>query len=342
MLRTHAYRAIVGNDVCAASRYSARVTLMMLNRCKVGIRGSVLALVTAIGMIAADAKAQQSTRVRFATWNMAWLTERLPGSGGEGGVPANIYHRTPADFDLVAKYVKRLNADVVAFQEVDGASAAAKVFSSNEYQIHVTDEPDVQRPGFAVRKRIDMKRNPDFVALDILASEPRSLRRGADITLQIGDQQVRMLAVHLKSGCPQQALGGANANCRLLKRQLPILAKWIDDRVQEGIPFVVLGDFNRTFSDTEEFWKGMNAGGSNGLRRSTANQLSDCWAGKHPQFIDHLVLGGPARFWFDSNSFKVLVYDEVQPSFEQKISDHCPQYADFNIGGNGVLTRLWQ
>lgn len=315
---------------------------MMPNRSKEGIRRGVLALVTAIGLIAADAEAQQSTRVRIATWNMAWLTERLPGSGGEGGVPSNIYHRTPADFDLVARYVKRLNANVVAFQEVDGGSAAAKVFDPNEYQIHVTDEPDVQRPGFAVRKGIDMKRNPDFVALDILASEPRSLRRGADITLQIGGQQLRMLAVHLKSGCPQQPLGGTNANCRLLKRQLPILTKWIDDRVREGIPFIVLGDFNRTFSDTEEFWKSINAEGSNGLRRSTANHTSDCWAGRHPQFIDHLVLGGPARFWFDSNSFKVLVYDETQPSFEQKISDHCPQYADFNIDGNVPLTRLWQ
>lgn len=294
-----------------------------------------------VGVLCGSVAAQQPAPLKIASWNMAWLTDRLPGADGDAGVPPNIYHRTKADYDLVAKYVRRLNADVVAFQEVDGTAVAAKVFDPKVYELHATDEPDVQRPGFAVRKGISFQKNPDFVELDVIADQARSLRRGADITLKVNGQDIRLLAVHLKSGCPRQPLGSGGANCPLLKRQLPILKTWIDQRIAEGTPFIVLGDYNRILADSDDFWETINQGGSAGLRRSTANQTSACWGGKHPQFIDHMVMGGAARFWFSPSTFTVLEYDETAPSFEQKISDHCPQSADFNVGGKGPFMRTW-
>lgn len=275
-------------------------------------------------LVAQPAFAQQPKTVKIATWNMAWLTERMPGTGGDGGVPSNVHHRTKADWALVKKYAKRLNADIVAFEEVDGVAIARKAYGT-KYNFHTTTEPDVQKPGFAIRKGIAFTRNPDFVDLDITADQPRSLRRGADMTVTLAGQKIRLLAVHLKSGCPAQSLESGGNNCPLLKQQLPILARWIKARVDEGMPFIILGDFNRIFEDNEPFWQAMNLDGTAGLIRSTADRTSQCWAGAHPKFIDHIVFGGRTRDWMKNNTFKVLVYDETDPKFQDRISDHCPQ-----------------
>jgi endonuclease/exonuclease/phosphatase family metal-dependent hydrolase len=278
------------------------------------------------------ASGQKAKTVKIATWNMAWLTDRMPGTGGEGGVPDNVHHRTKSDWKLVQKYAKRLNADIVAFEEVDGVAMATKAYGSKKYAFHTTDEPDVQKPGFAIQKGIKFTRNPDFAELDVIADRPRSLRRGADVTVDIGGKKIRMLAVHLKSSCPEQSLDNTSGEaCPLLKQQLPILARWVKDRVDEQVPFIILGDFNRVFEDQEEFWTEMNLNGGAGLTRSTADHTSKCWAGKHPKFIDHIVFGGSTRQWARPSTFKVLVYDETDPSFEKKISDHCPQSMNMRV-----------
>lgn len=285
-----------------------------------------------IGLVAAPAAAQKAQTVKIATWNMAWLTDRMPGTGGEGGVPGNVHHRTKGDWKLVQKYAKRLNADIVAFEEVDGVDMAKRAYGSKTYAFHTTDEPDVQKPGFAIRKGIKFTRNSDFADLDVIAGQPRSLRRGADVTVEIGGQKIRMLAVHLKSGCPEQSLDNTSGEaCPLLKQQLPILARWVKDRIDENMPFIILGDFNRVFDDQEAFWTAMNLNGQAQLTRSTAGRTSKCWAGKHPNFIDHIVFGGPTRQWARPSTFKVLVYDETDPSFQDRISDHCPQSLNLRV-----------
>jgi len=288
----------------------------------------VFAIVASGLLVLSQAAVAQQSTVSVATWNMSWLTNRLPGTGGEGGVPANVHHRTRADWALVKKYARRLNADIVAFEEVDGVALAKKAFGSRRYKFHSTTEPDVQKPGFAIRKGIQFTRNPDYADLDIIADRPRSLRRGADITIRLGGQNVRMLAVHLKSACPERPLNAPEEACTLLQRQLPILSRWVADRIREGVPFLILGDFNRVFADNEEFWRALNLDGAAGLVRSTDGRVSPCWGGEHPKFIDHIVFGGPARQWPQPASFKVLVYDETDRSFEKKISDHCPQSID--------------
>ncbi|MEA2879727.1 MAG: hypothetical protein QOF14_4923 [Hyphomicrobiales bacterium] len=288
-------------------------------------------LAISLALVAAPATAAQKAKtIKIATWNMAWLTDRMPGTGGEGGVPGNVHHRSKADWKLVQKYAKRLNADIVAFEEVDGVAMAKKAYGT-KYAFHSTTEPDVQKPGFAIRKGIKFTPNPDFADLDVIADQPRSLRRGADVTVELDGKKIRMLAVHLKSGCPEQSLDTSGDNCTLLKRQLPILARWVKDRVDENVPFIILGDFNRVFEDHEAFWTAMNLNGQASLTRSTAGRTSKCWAGKHPHFIDHIVFGGATTQWARPSTFKVLVYDETDPSFQDRISDHCPQSMNMRV-----------
>jgi endonuclease/exonuclease/phosphatase family metal-dependent hydrolase len=260
--------------------------------------------------------------VKLATWNIAWLTLRPTG---DRDLPRDFRARTPEDFGLLQGYARRLAADILALQEIDGEQAAARVFDPATYAFHLTDENDVQRPGFAVRRTLRFTRNPDLRELDIRAGARRSLRRGADITVELpGGQRLRLLSVHLNAGCREDAFDAGPPECESLSRQAQIIARWAEARRREGIAFAILGDFNRRMGPRDDFLAIVE--GDPPLARPTAGFSSPCWAtarGGWP-FISHVLLGAEARDWLVPNSLAVMVYAERDRSFRERLSDHCP------------------
>ena len=120
--------------------------------------------------------AAQAAELKFATWNLEWLTER---PAGDPELPGDVRPRHPEDFALLAHYAADLDADVIAIQEVDGRAVAARIFPPDRYVIQMTHDRVVQRVGLIVRRGIAFTVNPDVTALDPPFSH---LRSGADIT----------------------------------------------------------------------------------------------------------------------------------------------------------------
>ena len=123
---------------------------------------------------------------------------------------------------------------MVAFQEVDGPEAAAEVFPPDRYAIYMTHDRVVQRVGFAVRRGIKVQQNPDLTALDVQPDAPFPLRSGADITLDLPDARLRLLTIHLKSGCFDKPLSNSGRVCSTLRQQIPPLQGWIAQRRRGG------------------------------------------------------------------------------------------------------------
>jgi endonuclease/exonuclease/phosphatase family metal-dependent hydrolase len=277
-------------------------------------------LILCLLLFASPALAQQE--IKLATWNIAWLTLK---PAGHPDLPRDLRARVPEDFRLLQGYARRLNADVVALQEIDGEDAAARVFDPATYAIHLTAEDDVQRPGFAVRRTLRMIRHTDLAELDLRAGARRSLRRGADITVETPDgARIRLLSVHLNAGCREDAFDRGPPECESLARQAQIIARWAEARRREGVAFAILGDFNRRMGARDDFLRIVE--GDPPLARPTAGFSSPCWAdarGGRP-FISHILLGGPARDWLRPDSLAVLAYGERDRSFRDRLSDHCP------------------
>jgi endonuclease/exonuclease/phosphatase family metal-dependent hydrolase len=273
--------------------------------------------------LAAPRPAAAQQEVKLATWNIAWLTLK---PAGHPDLPREIRARTPDDFRLLRAYATRLDADIVALQEIDGEAAAARVFDPAQYAILLTGENDTQRPGFAIRRSLRVTRNPDLAELDIRAGARRSLRRGADVTVELpGGARLRLLSVHLNAGCREDPLErNSPPDCDGLARQAQIVARWVEARRREGVAFAVLGDFNRRMGARDDFLRIVE--GDAPLARPTAGFSSPCWAdarGGRP-FISHILAGGPARDWIVPNSMNVLVYAERDRSYRERLSDHCP------------------
>ncbi len=270
------------------------------------------------------AGAASAAELKLATWNLEWLTLRRQG---DPVLPANVVPKQAEDMAALRRYAVMLDADVVAFQEVDGPEAAARVFPPERYALFLTNDAVVQRVGFAVRRGIEVRRNPDLVGLDIDPDARFRLRSGADITLEFPGGRIRLLNVHLKSGCHGQPLSNSGRTCDTLRRQVAPLQGWIAQRRDEGAPFVLMGDLNRRMDGRDEFLAALNA--TSPLVRATEGQATPCWGGN--SFIDHILAGGPARGWMQPDTMRVMVYRETSPAAKEHLSDHCPVSVRFRI-----------
>ena len=261
--------------------------------------------------IPADASGPPS--LKLATWNLEWLNAELD---------KGVVKRSAEDYARLRRYADRLAADVVAFQEVDGEEAAARVFDPARYAFHVASDSRAERVGFAYRRTLPVEKHADYRALDV-----GSVRSGVDLTVLVGRQRVRLLAVHLKSGCFISSLTHPSNACRKLAEQVPALEAWIDARAAEGAPFAVLGDFNRRlFARRDEpVWRALDDADppEADLWSPTEGVKAECWGAEYSHFIDHIVLSKSATRLFEPGSFVQHPYDRSDAAKKKVLSDHC-------------------
>jgi endonuclease/exonuclease/phosphatase family metal-dependent hydrolase len=260
--------------------------------------------------------------LKLASWNLEFLAEE----DGVGCQP-----RTASDYQAMRRIADGLDADVIAFQEAESLAAAARVFDPAKYAIVIEARPGEpsgtcgganstqkvirQAVGFAVRKGLAFDRNPDVTAL--MLGNPQ-LRSGVDLTLRVsGHMPIRLLSIHLKSGC----FSGSDARaCPVLLQQIPALEAWIDKAARGPYRFAVLGDWNRRLGlPNDLLWTEIDDGdpANADLRLADAGVSPRCDT-RYDSFIDHIVLD--RRGGTNLGAFTETPY---APG-EKHYSDHCP------------------
>lgn len=290
---------------------------------------SFTAMTLAAAMLSGCVGLSPSTGLRdlkVASWNLEHLAER----DGEGCRP-----RTEADYAALRRHAEALGADVVAFQEVQSRKAAERVFDPAIYDVVMSSRPASQRGGecrgrpglliqnqavgFAIRKGVPWRRNPDLAALAL--GNP-DLRWGVDIIVTQG-APVRLLAVHLKSGC-NSGRTPTDPDCPVLFDQLPVLEGWTEARAREGQAFVVLGDWNRRLASRDDaFLADLNDGDPAGslLTLTSGDRPAGCKA-RYREYIDFIATGAAATARVQPGSFEEYRYGGVPE--DEHPSDHCP------------------
>ena len=272
------------------------------------------------GMLLLLAQPACADDLKLATWSLGWLTDR---PAGDPSLPASVRPKRDEDIARMAAYANILAADVVAFQEADGAAIAARIFPPDRYALHLNADSVTQRVGFAVRRGIAFQPNPDVTGLDVYPHARFRLRSGADITLAMPGGALRLLAVHLKAGCRADRANRPApdvAACATLSQQFAVLDQWAAARRAEGAAFAILGNFNRQMDGADAMFDGL-AQVAAPLLRATAGRSSPCWGGS--SFVDHIIVGGAAAGWLRPATLRVLVYRETGPPWPELLSDHC-------------------
>lgn len=301
-------------------------------------------------------RASTSPDLNLATWNLEWLLtpatraelgqhcgHQQPRSN-ERGLPCTPGRtppptRTAADFDALAHTAEqlrdRVQADVVALQEVDGPQAARQVFRKGWALDCFVQRAHPQKVGFAIREGAPYRCNGDLSALDV----DGSTRSGADISIYPGSpHEVRLLSVHLKSGCFGGKLDRSFGPCERLRQQVPVLEQWIDQRVKDGVHFAVMGDFNRHLDKDARYPAGpdesaplnvFNALSDNDppgavlVRATEGAESQPCDANDHhKQYIDDILVSAPLAKRASQRQFSRLSFAPQDQG--RLLSDHCP------------------
>lgn len=287
----------------------------------------LLCCLTLALLVSACGGGEPRPELRIAAWNL----EHLDDTDAEGCAP-----REPADYDAIAARVDELALDIVAFQEVENEAAAHRVFPRSEWHVEVSSRPDTgpgracwRQPGqrlgrlatgFAIRRGIPYHRNADLEAL----GEASSFQRwGTDVTVTAGGQDLRLLSVHLASGCWGVENDGDEQTCTVLRGQMNQLKTWADARRAEDSAFVILGDFNRRLAVPDDWAWEILSPPSVPLGLPTAELTTQCDP-RFTEFIDHLVLGGGAEALLMPGSVHEWPRQGEHP-------DHCAVSADFQF-----------
>ena len=270
--------------------------------------------------------------LRIAAWNL----EHLDDAKGEGCIGRN-----GADYVALARRIGELDVDVVAFQEVENAAAAHRVFPVSDWHVEMSLRPPMERSracwdraearlghlgtGFAIRRGIAYRRNGDLKAL---GGEDAFQRWGTDITVMATERELRLLSVHLTTGCwgaKQDRENRRRKACATLRGQIDLLKAWAEARQAEDAAFVILGDFNRRLTLPGDWAWQLLSSPSAPLHLVTEGVTFRCNP-RFPAFIDHLVVGGGAEAMLVDGSFR-------EWSRQGRHPDHCAASAAFRVGG---------
>lgn len=274
--------------------------------------------------------------LRIATWNMQWLVDPDTAlaariacrEGRRAALPCDVARaqsRDSADLRAIAAITRRLDADIIAFQEVENAAIARRVFPG--YAICIAEGPGVQHAGFAVRAGLDARCEP---AVESLSAGGRG-RVAQHLHLRPADgPPIELLAVHLKSGCSRDAIDSPAAACVLLAAQARALGEWIAARTEDGSRFIVLGDLNRAGAPDagDAFWQLLDPTAF--IAAATYLPYRNCVFGApYEAFIDHILVGQALVPRLHEPAFRQLQFDPGE-AMQFRLPDHCPVSVTFS------------
>lgn len=312
-----------------------------MNRLTAGLAGLLL--------VAAASHAATSDELKLATWNLEWfmtpatlwaLTPSctqpdVPRDSSRRSIPCDVARenrRSGEDIATMQRYARELDADVVALQEVDGAEAARLLFPG--YDFCFSTRAAVQNNGFAIRRGIPFACGPELMGLS-LADD---VRRGVEVRLFPGSpRELKLLSVHLKSGCARDPLDSGKPACQELRRQVPALESWIDARAAEHKPFAVLGDFNRDLRREPAgvaVWSDIDDGNppaADLVNTAEGQGFENCSpAQTFSGYIDYILLGRDMARGLVRDSFGRELY-RPRDALRRKLSDHCPVFIRLRV-----------
>jgi endonuclease/exonuclease/phosphatase family metal-dependent hydrolase len=308
-----------------------------------------LPLLTLVLAAAAPAATHAPSQLKIATWNLEWfmtpetlraltpacLPADSPRDGARRAVPCDVAHelaRSNEDIAAMRRHARHLDADVVSLQEVDGVDAARLVFPG--YDFCFSSRVAVQNNGFAIRRGLPFSCGPELQDLSL----NDDVRRGVELRLFPGTpQELRLLSVHLKSGCARDVLDSSRPSCVQLKAQVPFLEHWIDAQASARVPFAVLGDFNRDLRREPaglSLWADIDDSDPQDadlVNTAEGQAFQNCSPGQtFSGYIDYIILGRRMARGLVRDSFGRELF-RPKDALRRKLSDHCPVFIRIRV-----------
>ncbi|WP_414828180.1 HAD family acid phosphatase [Alteromonas sp. H39] len=283
--------------------------------------GDVVSASPAVAPSSVSVSSEISRALKISTWN----TEHLAFPADTGCRPRNN-----EELAAMSDYIKSVDADIFALQEVASKEALAMLFPESDWRLIMSSRPDSesyecresgftstqQKLAFAVRKAINVTQVNNLATLGL---DNPGLRFGVAITVDSPLGPTDILTVHLKSGCFVDDYARSDSDaCETLASQVPVLDNWVQQREQAGTPYVILGDFNHRLSAPYNRLTQTLQRDNRSTAIATRNLI-----GCHPRYpapIDHIITGGMNAAAVTKTA---TVYHFDKMDEDAMLSDHC-------------------
>jgi 5'-nucleotidase (lipoprotein e(P4) family) len=275
---------------------------------------------------------KSSHLLNVATWNVEHLAYPID----QGCKP-----RDEDELNAMRAYAQKLDADVVALQEVASKEAVHLLFPEAEWQVVMSARPDSkvydcrgsgykstqQKTAIAIKKALKIAAVEQNEAL---ALNRPGLRFGLGVSLETPVGIVEVLNLHLKSGCfVDDYLKSDSQSCANLSEQAEVLYDWIEQRENASTPYIILGDLNHRISAPyNRMTQSILAKSKNDA--SPIRIVTQAIIGCHPRYpapIDHIIVGGLALNGF---TFNTLTHNYKDMNEDAMLSDHCATSVDIS------------
>ncbi|MFY8325201.1 endonuclease/exonuclease/phosphatase family protein [Pseudoalteromonas sp. ZZD1] len=275
-----------------------------------------------------------SSKLTVATWNL----EHLASDGDQG-----CKVRTESDYKQLSQYVKTIDADVFALQEVASAAAVERIFKPQQWQIIMSSRADSpsytcrgngnlstqQKVAFAVKKSIQVTNSQHLTSLSAVKL---GVREGLQLSLKYNNQTVNLLNLHLKSGCfTQDYSQNDSTSCQVFAKQADILKQHVVSQLGSNDKWLMLGDFNHHLADENNKLRNALFDAVTASTNNTLTVLTDGKVSCHPKYpapIDHIISSSAMT---NTLSTPPVMFHKYAQQPNVMLSDHCALSATFNI-----------
>ncbi|ROL61236.1 hypothetical protein D9V86_06805 [Bacteroidetes/Chlorobi group bacterium ChocPot_Mid] len=267
-----------------------------------------------------EENSDNSDYLTLGTFNCEWL--------GDG--VKDINPRTEIDYKNMADIISNLKSDIIGLEEVENNEAIQRLTKYlDDYDYFVGKESGDQNPALLYKKNI----NVDFIKyIYELEVEPGKTKPGILFQIKKGNFDWLMMVVHLKSTSRYDSTEQLQQLSRELRsKQASALSNWIDSvlTVSKEKDLIIVGDFNdypnrKTEPTLTALVENPNIEFlSSGLKSCKYDYLNS---------IDHIIVSKSSKNRYLANSIRMYnFFDSIPLEQAEKISDHCPVVATFNI-----------
>ncbi len=280
----------------------------------------------------ADTAAIHRDFVRIGTFNIEWL-----GDGQRDRVD-----RTSQDYRRIAEVIRQAEFDVLGLQEVENQAALDSLLKYLPgYEGFVGTHRGQQNLAVIYRPAsVDVR----FVAVYLpLAIRPERDRPGLLVRCRSGNFDWLMMIVHLKSSSRWERTPAKRRLSRKIRQQQARkIVEWAHEVLEQGdeMDLIVVGDFNASPQSRKD--RTLQPIVQDTVLHFVTFNLKSCKY-RRKGSIDHILVSPSARKRYRKGSARMIdLYAQYDPEVLEKLSDHCPVAADFDVTApdNDPVTKV--
>ncbi|NOZ47179.1 MAG: hypothetical protein GXO79_10420 [Chlorobi bacterium] len=268
----------------------------------------------------ASDKNENTDIITIGTFNIQWLGDGIN----------DLNPRTEADYREIADIIKQTNADILALEEIENNKAVEKLTNYlDNFSYFVSDKSGNQNVAILYKNYIEISNIQEYMPLAVVEHKTRP---ALTFDCKFKNFDWKMMVVHLKSTSHYDSTEYLKQKSREIRsEQAEIIDNWVDSVLSLNLEkdIIVTGDFNdyplrKTNATLTPLTSDPN------LTFLSQNLVSCKFS--YLKTIDQIVISTSALSRYIDNSIREYdFYSTLPKNKAEKISDHCPVVATFNV-----------